>query len=263
MKVVILAGGSGTRITEESAIRPKPMIEIGHRPILWHIMKIYTAHGLTDFIICCGYKGHVIKEYFANYFLRNADVTFDIKNNKMECHQHNAEPWRVTLVNTGDASMTGGRIKRIQSHVGNESFCLTYGDGVSNVNITELIQFHREQKTFATLTAVQLPGRFGVFALEKEQTLVSRFSEKPAEDGAWINGGFFVLEPQIFNYIDGDQTVWELEPMEHLAREKQLSAFRHAGFWRPMDTLRDKIVLEEMWANGEAPWKLWDSNKVG
>ena len=259
MKVVILAGGSGTRITEESSVRPKPMIEIGHRPILGHIMKIYTAYGLTDFIICCGYKGHIIKEYFANYFLRNADVTFDIKNNQMEVHQHSAEPWRVTLVNTGDASMTGGRIKRIQSHVGAETFCLTYGDGVSDVNIDNLIAFHRQQRTFATLTAVQLPGRFGVFALEKEQTIISSFSEKPSGDGAWINGGFFVLEPKIFDYINGDQTVWELGPMERLAHEGQLSAFRHPGFWRPMDTLRDKIVLEEMWDRNEAPWRIWDS----
>jgi glucose-1-phosphate cytidylyltransferase len=259
MKVVILAGGVGTRITEESSVRPKPMIEIGHRPILWHIMKGYTAHGLTDFIICCGYKGHIIKEYFANYFLSNADVTFDIKKNQMEVHQHFAEPWRVTLVDTGDASMTGGRIKRIQSHIGDETFCLTYGDGVSDVNIRELIEFHRQQKTLATLTAVQPPGRFGVFTLEKDQTCISGFSEKPNGGGAWINGGFFVLEPQIFNYIDGDQTVWEREPMERLAQERQLSAFRHPGFWLPMDTLRDKIVLEEMWARKEAPWKVWDT----
>jgi glucose-1-phosphate cytidylyltransferase len=259
MRVVILAGGVGTRITEESSVRPKPMIEIGHRPILWHIMKIYTAHGLTDFIICCGYKGHIIKEYFANYFLSNADVTFDIKKNQMEVHQHSAEPWRVTLVDTGDASMTGGRIKRIQSHIGDETFCLTYGDGVSDVNIRKLIEFHRQQKTLATLTAVQPPGRFGVFTLEKDQARISSFSEKPNGSGAWINGGFFVLEPQIFNYIDGDQTVWEREPMERLALERQLSAFRHPGFWLPMDTLRDKIVLEEMWARKEAPWKVWDT----
>jgi glucose-1-phosphate cytidylyltransferase len=259
MRVVILAGGVGTRITEESSVRPKPMIEIGHRPILWHIMKIYTAHGLTDFIICCGYKGHIIKEYFANYFLSNADVTFDIKKNQMEVHQHSAEPWRVTLVDTGDASMTGGRIKRIQSHIGDETFCLTYGDGVSDVNIRKLIEFHRQQKTLATLTAVQPPGRFGVFTLEKDQARISSFSEKPNGGGAWINGGFFVLEPQIFNYIDGDQTVWEREPMERLALERQLSAFRHPGFWLPMDTLRDKIVLEEMWARKEAPWKVWDT----
>jgi glucose-1-phosphate cytidylyltransferase len=258
MKVVILAGGSGTRITEESAIRPKPMIEIGHRPILWHIMKIYTAHGLTDFIICCGYKGHVIKEYFANYFLRNADVAFDVKNNQMEVHRHSVEPWRVTLVNTGEGTMTGGRIKRIQSYIGRESFCLTYGDGVSDVNIRALIDFHRKQKTLASLTAVQLPGRFGVFALEKGETTISSFVEKPSGESTWINGGFFVLEPQIFDYIEGDETVWELQPMERLAQEQQLSAFRHSGFWRPMDTLRDKIVLEEMWEANKAPWKIWN-----
>lgn len=259
MKVVILAGGSGTRITEESSIRPKPMIEIGHRPILWHIMKIYTAYGLTDFIICCGYKGHVIKEYFAHYFLRNADVTFDVKNNQMEVHRHSVEPWRVTLVNTGEGTMTGGRIKRIQSYIGNESFCLTYGDGVSDVNIRGLIDFHRKQKTLASLTAVQLPGRFGVFALEKGETTISSFAEKPSGETTWINGGFFVLAPQIFDYIEGDETVWELQPMERLAQEQQLSAFRHSGFWRPMDTLRDKIVLEEMWEANEAPWKVWDT----
>jgi glucose-1-phosphate cytidylyltransferase len=261
MKVVILAGGSGTRITEESSVRPKPMIDIGHRPILWHIMKIYTAHGLTDFIICCGYRGHFIKEYFANYFLRKADVTFDIKNNQMEVHQHSAEPWRVTLVETGDDSMTGGRIKRIQSYVSGEPFCLTYGDGVGDVNIRELIEFHQRQKTFATLTAVQLPGRFGVFPLEKGQTRVASFTEKPTGESAWINGGFFVLQPEIFDYIDGDDTVWELEPLEQLAHDGQLSAFRHHGFWRPMDTLRDKMVLEEMWARNEAPWKIWDAPK--
>lgn len=262
MKVVILAGGSGTRISEESAVRPKPMIEIGHQPILWHIMKIYAAHGLTDFVICCGYKGHIIKEYFANYFLRNADVTFDLKSNKTEVHRHSVEPWRVTLVDTGDESMTGGRIKRIQSHIGDETFCLTYGDGVADVDIRGLIEFHRQQKTFASLTAVQLPGRFGVFTLEKEHSFISSFSEKPTGDGAWINGGFFVLEPEIFGYIDGDETVWELEPMERLARERQLSAFRHFGFWRPMDTLRDKIVLEELWANNKAPWRIWNNEKI-
>ncbi len=236
------------------------MIEIGHRPILWHIMKIYAFHGLTDFVVCCGYKGHVIKEYFSNYFLRNADVTFDIENNRMEVHRHTAEPWRVTLVDTGDGSMTGGRIKRIKEYVDDQPFCMTYGDGVGNVDIGRLLKFHRDQKTFATLTAVQVPGRFGVFTLEKEDALISSFSEKPSSDGAWVNGGFFVLEPQIFDYIEGDQTVWELEPMERLAREKQLSAFRHYGFWRPMDTLRDKIVLEEMWGRNEAPWKVWDSS---
>jgi glucose-1-phosphate cytidylyltransferase len=257
MKVVILAGGAGSRISEESAVRPKPMIEIGHRPILWHIMKIYTAFGLTDFIICCGYKGHLIKEYFANYFMSSADVTFDIKNNLSEVHSHSAEPWRVTLVNTGDASMTGGRIKRIRQYVEGETFCLTYGDGVTDLNITNLIKFHREQKTHATLTAVQPPGRFGAFALDQDQNRVPSFREKPEGDGAWINGGFFVLEPAIFDYIEGDSTVWEQQPMQRLAHENQLSAYRHTGFWQSMDTLRDKLLLEDLWKSTKPPWKLW------
>ena len=257
MKVVILAGGSGTRITEESSVRPKPMIEIGHRPIIWHIMKIYSAHGLTDFVICCGYKGHIIKEYFANYFLSNADVTFDIKNNRSEVHQHSAEPWRVTLVDTGDSSMTGGRIKRIRKYVGDETFCLTYGDGVTNANITDLIKFHREQKTHATLTAVQPPGRYGAFTLEQNQTLVPTFREKPEGDGAWVNGGYFVVEPEIFDFIEDESTVWEQEPLQRLAQQSQLSAFKHAGFWQPMDTLRDKILLEDLWKSGNPPWKVW------
>ena len=261
MKVVILAGGFGTRISEESAVKPKPMIDIGHKPILWHLMKIYSFYGLTDFVICCGYRGETIKQYFADYFLNNADVTFDLRKNEMQVHQPHAEPWCVTCVNTGDKSMTGGRVKRIQSHVGNETFCLTYGDGVSDVNIRDLIEFHRQQKTYATLTAVQSPGRFGVFQLDKEQTVVSRFAEKPTGDSAWINGGFFVLEPQIFDYIDGDDTVWERSPMEHLARDGQLSAFRHYGFWLPMDTLRDKMILEDLWTRNVAPWKVWDSPK--
>jgi glucose-1-phosphate cytidylyltransferase len=258
MKVVILAGGFGTRISEESTVKPKPMIDIGHKPILWHLMKIYSAYGLTDFIICCGYRGEVIKQYFANYFLNNADVTFDLQKNDMRIHQQHAEPWCVTLVNTGDKSMTGGRVKRIQAHVGDEQFCLTYGDGVSDVNVRDLIEFHRQQKTFATLTAVQSPGRFGVFQLDKDENMISSFAEKPIGDGAWINGGFFVLEPQIFDYIDGDDTVWERGPMERLARDGQLSAFRHYGFWLPMDTLRDKMILEDLWARNEAPWKVWD-----
>jgi len=257
MKVVILAGGAGSRISEESSVRPKPMIEIGHRPILWHIMKIYTAFGLTDFVICCGYKGHLIKEYFANYFLSSADVTFDIRNNSTEFHDHAAEPWKVTLVNTGDASMTGGRIKRIQKYVGNETFCLTYGDGVTDLNISKLIEFHRAQKTYATLTAVQPPGRFGAFALDQDQTLVPSFREKPEGDGAWINGGFFVLEPEVFDFIEGDSTVWEQQPLQRLSHEKQLSAYRHAGFWQSMDTLRDKLLLEDLWKSGKPPWKLW------
>lgn len=257
MKTVILAGGHGTRIGEESAVRPKPMIDIGNRPILWHIMKIYTHHGLTDFIICCGYKGHLIKEYFANYFLSSADVTFDIKNNRSEIHHHSAEPWRVTLVNTGDASMTGGRIKRIRKYVGDETFCLTYGDGVTNLDIGALIKFHQAQKTHATLTAVQPPGRYGAFALEQDEALVRSFREKPGGDGAWINGGYFVLEPQIFDLIDDDSTVWEQQPLQRLAHKNQLSAYKHTDFWQSMDTLRDKLYLEDLWSSGNPPWKVW------
>ena len=257
MKVVILAGGFGTRISEESVVRPKPMIEIGHRPILWHVMKIYSSHGLTDFVICCGYRGELIKEYFANYFLHRADVTFDLRQNKMEIHQNQAEPWRVTLVDTGHNSMTGGRIKRVAAYLNNEPFCLTYGDGVSDCNITELIEFHRQSKTLATLTAVQPPGRFGAFTLHKGQDSIATFHEKPTGDGAWVNGGFFVLESEVLNYIEGDNTVWEREPMEQLAQQGQLSAYRHSGFWQPMDTLRDKMYLEDLWVKGKAPWKVW------
>lgn len=257
MKVVILAGGFGTRISEESAIKPKPMIDIGHKPILWHIMKIYAAHGLTDFIICCGHRGDMIKDYFANYFVHKSDVTFDLQKNKVEFHQNNAEPWRVTLVDTGDKSMTGGRIKRIRTYVDNETFCLTYGDGVSNVNMRELIEFHQKQKTVATLTAVQPPGRFGAFTLERDHNAVATFREKPDGDGAWVNGGFFVFEPRVMDYIAGDDTVLEKEPMERLAQEGQLSAYRHSGFWQPMDTLRDRMYLENLWAMDKAPWKVW------
>lgn len=257
MKAVILAGGFGTRISEESAVRPKPMIDIGHKPILWHLMKIYAAHGISDFVICCGYRGDIIKQYFANYYQNNADVTFDLRKHDMTVHQNHAEPWCVTLVDTGDNSMTGGRIKRIQPYVAGETFCLTYGDGVGDVNIGELIAFHHQQNTFATLTAVESPGRFGVFPLEKGQTRVASFREKPSGEGARVNAGFFVLQPEIFDYITGDDTVWELEPMERLAHDGQLSAFRHDGFWMPMDTLRDKVVLDELWATGNAPWKAW------
>jgi glucose-1-phosphate cytidylyltransferase len=220
-------------------------------------MKIYTHHGLTDFIICCGYKGHLIKEYFANYFLSSADVTFDIKNNRSEIHHHSAEPWRVTLVNTGDASMTGGRIKRIRKYVGDETFCLTYGDGVTNLDIGALIKFHQAQKTHATLTAVQPPGRYGAFALEQDEALVRSFREKPGGDGAWINGGYFVLEPQIFDLIDDDSTVWEQQPLQRLAHKNQLSAYKHTDFWQSMDTLRDKLYLEDLWSSGNPPWKVW------
>lgn len=255
MKAVILAGGLGTRISEETSLRPKPMVEIGGKPILWHIMKSYSAHGIHDFIICCGYKGYVIKEYFANYFLHMSDVTFDIRNNKMEVHQRSAEPWRVTLVDTGEETMTGGRIKRVAEHIGEEDFCCTYGDGVSDVNITELITFHRQQGKLATLTTTQPPGRFG--AINFEGNNVTSFQEKPQGDGGWINGGFFVLSPKVLDYIEGDSTIWERDPMEKIAGEGQMSAYFHTGFWQPMDTLRDKNHLEELWASGKAPWKTW------
>lgn len=257
MKAVILAGGFGTRISEESAVRPKPMVEIGEKPILWHIMKIYSTYGINDFIICCGYKGYLIKEYFANYFLHQSDVTFDIKNNKMEVHQNNVELWKVTLIDTGEGTMTGGRLRRVKDYIGNETFSFTYGDGVGNIDINRLVKFHKSQKTLATLTAVRPPGRFGAFTLEHDQHLISAFSEKPHGDGAWINGGFFVLEPAAIDYINGDSTIWEREPLEKLAEDNKLSAFKHYGFWQPMDTLRDKIVLEQLWQSGEAPWKIW------
>jgi glucose-1-phosphate cytidylyltransferase len=255
VKAVILAGGLGTRISEESHLKPKPMIEIGGKPIIWHIMKIYAAHGVNEFVICLGYKGYVIKEYFANYFLHMSDVTFDMAKNKMEVHQASAEPWRVTLVDTGEATMTGGRLKRVAAYLDDEPFCFTYGDGVGDVDITRLIQFHRSEKRWATLTAVQPPGRFG--ALNLDETQVTSFEEKPHGDGGFINGGFFVLSPKVIEYIDGDSTVWERAPMERLAGERQLSAYIHQGFWQPMDTLRDKTHLEELWASGRAPWKIW------
>lgn len=257
MKAVILAGGLGTRLSEETSIKPKPMVEVGGKPILWHIMKTYSNHGVDDFIICCGYKGYVIKEYFANYFLHMSDVTFDMRFNQMNVHAGKAEPWRVTLVDTGDATMTGGRLKRVKEHLGNDTFCFTYGDGVADINITELIEFHRTQKTLATLTAVQPPGRFGAIALEEEQNKIMSFREKPEGDGAWINGGYFVLEPEVIDFIDEDSTVWEQEPLTRLASKEQLSAYRHSGFWQPMDTLRDKNRLETLWQKGEAPWKVW------
>ena len=255
MKAVILAGGLGTRISEETSIKPKPMIEIGGKPILWHIMKIYSTHGIHDFIICLGYKGYLIKEYFANYFLHMSDVTFDIQKNKMEVHHKFAEPWKVTLVDTGDTTMTGGRIKRVRQYLDDEDFCLTYGDGVSDVAIGNLIAFHKAQKTLATLTGVQPPERFG--ALKMAEYKVTSFKEKPQGDGGWINGGFFVLSPKVIEYIEGDATVWEREPMERLAREGQMSAYLHEGFWQPMDTLRDKNHLEDLWGSGKAPWKTW------
>jgi glucose-1-phosphate cytidylyltransferase len=257
MKVVILAGGFGTRLSEETGVKPKPMVEIGGHPILWHIMKIYSAHGMHDFVICLGYKGKMIKEYFANYSLQMSDVTFDLRKNRTEIHQNGTEPWRVTLVDTGLNTMTGGRIRRVQKYVGGETFCLTYGDGVTDVNIRELIDFHKQENATATLTAVQSPGRFGAFNLGRGETRITSFKEKPLGDGAWINGGFFVVEPEVFEYIEGDSTIWEREPMEKLAREGRLSAYKHNGFWQPMDTLRDKNVLEEMWGSGKAPWKVW------
>lgn len=258
MKVVILAGGYGTRLSEETRVKPKPMVEIGHRPILWHIMKIYSAYGLNDFIICLGYKGEMIKEYFADYFLNHSNITYDLKNQKIHVHHSEIEPWCVTLVDTGEKSMTGGRIKRIREYVENETFCLTYGDGVSDINIPKLIEFHRSQKNaFATLTAIQPPGRFGVFTLEDGHIKISDFKEKVTQNTTWVNGGFFVLEPEIFDYIEGDDTVLEQEPMQKLAAEGRLNAYRHTGFWQNMDTLRDLDVLETLWRSGTPPWKIW------
>ena len=256
MKAVILAGGLGTRITEETIVRPKPMIEIGGKPILWHIMKTYSHYGINDFVICCGYKGYVIKEYFANYFLHMSDVTFDMRNNAMEVHQRNAEPWRVTLIDTGEDTMTGGRLKRVSSYVKDEAaFCLTYGDGVADINIAELIAFHAAQNVKATVTATIPPGRFG--ALDLSGSRVNSFMEKPKGDGAMINGGYFVLSPDVLDYIANDTTTWEREPIERLAQEGNLAAYQHHGFWQPMDTLRDKVHLEELWQSGKAPWKVW------
>jgi glucose-1-phosphate cytidylyltransferase len=257
MKAVILAGGYGTRLSEETTVKPKPMVEIGDKPILWHIMKIYSAHGINDFIICLGYKGYIIKEYFANYMLYMSNVTVDLRENKMEVHQNGTESWKVTLIDTGENSMTGGRIKRVKDFIGDETFCLTYGDGVSDVSIRDLIDFHRNQKTIATLTAVQSPGRFGAFRLGQNQQKISAFKEKPKGDGAWINGGFFVLEARVMNYIEGDSTIWEREPLEKLALDGELAAYKHEGFWHPMDTLRDKNTLEKLWESGKAPWKVW------
>jgi glucose-1-phosphate cytidylyltransferase len=256
MKAVILAGGLGTRISEETHLKPKPMIEIGGKPILWHLMKIYSSHGVKDFIVCCGYKGYIIKEYFANYFLHMSDVTFDMTNNKMKVHQQNAEPWTVTLVDTGDETQTGGRLKRIASYLKNEeAFCFTYGDGLSDVNINELIKFHKKNGKLATVTAVQPPGRYG--ALERDNESVKGFIEKPRGDGGWINGGFFVLNPKCLDYIDSDDIIWEQEPLKNIALEGELMAYEHKGFWQPMDTLREKNMLEDLWQSGKAPWKIW------
>jgi glucose-1-phosphate cytidylyltransferase len=256
MKVVILAGGLGTRISEETSIRPKPMVEIGGMPVLWHIMKLYSHHGLHDFVICLGYRGYMIKEYFANYFLHMSDVTIDLSNNQLKVHHQHAEPWRITLVDTGIATQTGGRLKRVADYLDGEAFCFTYGDGVADVDVGAELEFHRSAGTLATMCAVQPPGRFG--ALDIEGSRITRFEEKPSGDGSWINGGFFVLEPKVLDYIDGDETVWEREPLERLARDGQLSAYSHDGFWQPMDTLRDRVKLEELWSSGAAPWKVWD-----
>jgi glucose-1-phosphate cytidylyltransferase len=256
MKAVILAGGLGTRIAEESNVRPKPMVQIGGMPILWHLMKLYSAHGIQDFVICCGHKGYLIKEYFANYFLHMSDVTFDMQNNRMQVHEHKAEPWKVTLVDTGEHTMTGGRLKRIAAYVRDDpAFCMTYGDGLSNHDIAASIAFHRAHGKLATVTAVQPPGRYG--ALDMTGTQVNGFTEKPRGEGGWINGGFFVLSPKVLDAIDGDATSWELEPMQQLARTQQLEAFAHSGFWQPMDTLREKNLLEDLWQTGRAPWKVW------
>lgn len=254
MKVVILAGGKGTRLAEETSVRPKPMVEIGGRPIIWHLMKLYSAHGLNDFIVCCGHKGNVIKEFFAGYGLRNSDVTFDFRSGDTVYHANAVEPWRVTLVDTGEETMTGGRLKRVAKYVGCETFCCTYGDGLSDVDISALVAFHRSQGRMATLTAVQPPGRFGAFTLGGDEVLIGDFREKPRGDGAWVNGGFFVLEPEVFDYIGGDDTVWEQEPMRRLSEEGQLAAFRHEGFWHAMDTLRDMLNLQDMWQRGNPPW---------
>jgi glucose-1-phosphate cytidylyltransferase len=258
MKVVILAGGLGTRLAEETGVRPKPMVEVGGKPILWHVMKIYLAHGVDEFIICCGYKGYLIKEYFSNYATHMSDVTFDMRTNQVITHQRRAEPWRVTLVDTGEATLTGGRLKRVREHLGDETFCFTYGDGVGDVNITESIAFHREKKALVTMTATKPPGRFGAFSMAKDQDFVTKFREKPDGDGSWINGGFFVVEPAAIDTIEGDHTTWEREPLESIARHGQLAAYRHPGFWQPMDTLRDKNHLETLWESGKPPWKIWE-----
>lgn len=256
MKVVLLAGGTGTRLSEETSLRPKPMVEIGGKPILWHIMKIYSSFGFNDFIVCLGYKGYMIKEYFINYFYHQSDLTINLKENKINIHSSKSEPWTITLVDTGLDTLTGGRIKRIESYIDNQTFMLTYGDGLSNVNLKKLYEFHKKSNKYATLTSVQPTGRFGALSLDENDNVTS-FQEKPKGDGAWINGGFFVLEPEIFNYLKDDFTIWEREPLENLAKEGQLNAYKHNGFWKPMDTLRDKQELEDMW-NNKAEWKLWD-----
>ena len=257
MKAVILAGGLGTRLSEETAVRPKPMVEIGEQPLLWHILKMYSHYGINEFIICAGYKGHLITEWFANYRLRTSDVTFDFSDHSFEYHNSSTEKWKVSVIDTGAGSMTGGRLRRVREHVGDETFCFTYGDGVADVNIPELLAFHREQGRQATMTVIQPAGRFGAVTLHAGQTGVDSFMEKPRGDGAWVNGGFFVLEPSVIDRIDDDSTVWEQEPLRSLAHDGELSAFRHTGFWQPMDTLRDKVLLESLWDAGSPPWKVW------
>ncbi len=258
MKAVILAGGLGTRLSEETALKPKPMVEIGEFPILWHIMKEYSAHGIDDFIVCCGYKGTVIKDYFANYSMRMSDVTFDLGRNEVTVHSRHTETWRVTLVDTGPVTMTGGRLRRVREHIGDETFCFTYGDGVSDIDISASIAFHREQGRLATMTVVQPPGRFGAISLGRSETVIEHFKEKPDGDGAWVNGGYFVCEPGVIDFIDDDATVWEQDPLQELAHRGQLNAWKHQGFWHPMDTLNDKNKLEKLWAAGTAPWKVWN-----
>ncbi|MDP2325894.1 MAG: glucose-1-phosphate cytidylyltransferase [Gammaproteobacteria bacterium] len=258
MKAMILAGGMGTRITEESSVRPKPMVEIGNMPILWHIMKIYASHGINDFVICCGYKGHIIKEWFSTYALHRADVTFDLARKETVFHRNDIEPWKITLVDTGENTMTGGRIKRALPYIGGETFCLTYGDGVGNVDVARSIEFHRSHGKMATMTAVLPEGRFGAFSLGAGESMVATFREKPRGDGAWVNGGFFVVEPSVVKYITGDDSVWERDPLQTLAESGELGAYKHHGFWWPMDTLRDKQVLQSHWDSGNAPWKTWD-----
>lgn len=257
MKAVILAGGLGTRLSEETTVKPKPMVEIGGMPILWHIMKIYSYHGINEFIICCGYKGEAIKQYFMDYFLKRSDLTCDLKANTVKVHRNDVEPWKVTLVDTGLNTLKGGRMLKAGEYIGQDTFFMTYGDGLSDVNIKELLKFHKNQKALVTLTAVQPPGRFGAFRLSSDQCLVTGFKEKPSGDGAWVNGGFFVLEPEALKYIQDDSSDWESQPMENLARDRRLAAYRHAGFWQPMDTLRDRQVLEELWSSGTPPWKVW------
>ena len=256
MKAVILAGGYGTRISEETHLRPKPMVEIGGKPVLWHIMKTYSAHGINDFVVCVGYKGYMIKEYFANYALHMSDVTFDMRANRMDVHQSSAEPWSVTLVDTGEETGTGGRLRRVARYLGSDDFCFTYGDGVSDVNVGKLVDFHRRQGTLATVTATQPPGRFGVLTMNESK--ITSFEEKPKEGAGWVNGGYFVLSPKAIEYVEGDQTLWEREPMERLAKDGNLSAYLHRGFWQPLDTLRDKNLLNELWDSGKAPWKVWE-----